>query len=128
MSADSLILQDRDNQMITHRIVAAHLCASLLAGAALADDARTTSNAKEPLPGMPPVVDTSNLYSETTPSHLSSALAGALPRVYVPNHSSDDVLRVQAHFEAVNHLEARGIDDEDILGGESPGLRVVDSG
>ena len=42
-------------------------------------------------PGMPPVVDASNLYSETTASYISPATAGALPRVYVPNLRTNDV-------------------------------------
>jgi YVTN family beta-propeller protein len=32
-----------------------------------------------------------NIYSETTAGHLSPATAGALPRVYVPNRSSNSV-------------------------------------
>ena len=32
-----------------------------------------------------------NIYSQTTASHLSPATAGALPRVYVPNRSSNSV-------------------------------------
>jgi YVTN family beta-propeller protein len=47
--------------------------------------------AAEPLPGMPPVVDPTNLYSETQAGRMSSAVAGALPRVYVPNRTSNDV-------------------------------------
>jgi YVTN family beta-propeller protein len=43
------------------------------------------------VPGMPPVVDPSNLYSETTAGKLSPAVAGDLPRVYVPNLQSNDV-------------------------------------
>jgi YVTN family beta-propeller protein len=43
------------------------------------------------VPGMPPVVDPSNLYSETTAGHLSATAREALPRVYVPNVSSNDV-------------------------------------
>src|SRR5713226_8598628 len=45
----------------------------------------------ETVPGMPPVVDPSNLYSETRSDKLSPAVAGALPRVYVPNLKSNDV-------------------------------------
>ena len=56
-----------------------------------ADGAATQSNPKDVLPGMPPVVDPANLYSETASGHMSPAVAGALERVYVPNHSSDDV-------------------------------------
>lgn len=45
----------------------------------------------ETVPGMPPVPDPTNLYSETRPHKLSPAVAGALPRVYVPNRQSNDV-------------------------------------
>ena len=53
-----------------------------LAGPALAIDT---------VPGMPPVVDPGNLYSETRAGALSPAVAGALPRIYVPNRTSNDV-------------------------------------
>ena len=43
------------------------------------------------VPGMPPVVNASNLYSETDAGKFSPAVAGALPRVYVPNRSSNNV-------------------------------------
>ena len=45
----------------------------------------------ETVPGMPPVVDPANLYSETAADKLSPAVAKALPRVYVPNLQSNDV-------------------------------------
>ncbi len=47
--------------------------------------------AVETIPGMPPVADPGNLYSETRPDKLSPAAAKALPRVYVPNLKSNDV-------------------------------------
>ncbi|HKC45751.1 MAG TPA: YncE family protein [Burkholderiales bacterium] len=40
---------------------------------------------------MPPVPNPANLYSETTADKLSPAVAGALPRIYVPNRQSNDV-------------------------------------
>jgi len=43
------------------------------------------------VPGMPPVVDPAHLYSEIAAGKLSPAVAGALARVYVPNHTSSDV-------------------------------------
>ena len=43
------------------------------------------------VPGMAPVVDPANLYSEIGPTHLSAAVSGALDRVYVPNRQSNDV-------------------------------------
>ena len=58
------------------------LCA---AGNGMAASAVTT------VPGMPPVVDASNLYGEAAAGHLSAAVAGALPRIYVPNLRSNDV-------------------------------------
>ncbi len=45
----------------------------------------------ETVPGMPPVVDAGNLYSETATGRMSPAVAGAVPRVYVPNRQSNDV-------------------------------------
>ena len=53
--------------------------------------AQPGARAVETVPGMPPVVDPSNLYSETRSDKLSPAVAGALPRVYVPNLKSNDV-------------------------------------
>src|SRR6185436_12333173 len=36
-------------------------------------------------PGMPPVIDSKNLYSESVAGKFSPAVAGVLPRVYVPH-------------------------------------------
>ena len=47
--------------------------------------------AVQTVPGMPPVLDAANLYSETAAGKFSPAVAGALPRVYVPNRASNDV-------------------------------------
>ena len=43
------------------------------------------------VPGMPPVPDPTNLYSETVAGRMSPAVAGALERVYVPNHTANTV-------------------------------------
>jgi YVTN family beta-propeller protein len=43
------------------------------------------------IPGMPPVTDASNLYSEAGAGKIAPAARGALPRVYVPNLQSNDV-------------------------------------
>ena len=45
----------------------------------------------ESIPGMPPVTNPTNLYSETTADKLSPALANVPPRVYVPNVKSHEV-------------------------------------
>ena len=43
------------------------------------------------VPGMPPVPDPKNLYSETTAGKMSPAVAGHLERIYVPNRSDNTV-------------------------------------
>ena len=43
------------------------------------------------VPGMAPVPDANNLYSETGANRLSPAVAGALERVYVPNRAANTV-------------------------------------
>jgi len=45
----------------------------------------------ESIPGMPPVTNPTNLYSETTAYKLSPALANVPTRVYVPNVKSHEV-------------------------------------
>jgi YVTN family beta-propeller protein len=48
-------------------------------------------SAIQTVPGMLPVVNAANLYSEAGANRLSAATAGALPRVYVPNLDSNTV-------------------------------------
>jgi YVTN family beta-propeller protein len=43
------------------------------------------------VPGMPPVIDPANLYSETAAGKMRPDVAAALPRIYVPNRRSNDV-------------------------------------
>jgi len=49
------------------------------------------ATAVDTVPGMPPVADAANLYSEIAAGKLSEAVKGHLPRVYVPNRQSNDV-------------------------------------
>jgi YVTN family beta-propeller protein len=83
------------------RIIAA---ATMLAGSATlawwasaqTNSAASAAPAPKPatvntVPGMPPVPDPKNLYSETGANRLSPAVAGALERVYVPNRSANTV-------------------------------------
>src|ERR1700692_578099 len=57
------------------------------------------------LAGMPPVVDPSNLYSETGAGKLSPAVAGALPRVCVPDVTSNDVYVIDpSSLQVVDHF------------------------
>lgn len=54
--------------------------------------ANATGAAVNTIPGMPPVVDPSNIYSEASgPDKMSPAVAGQLSRVYVPNLRGNSV-------------------------------------
>ena len=57
----------------------------------LSKAAETAPRAIQTVPGMPPVIDPNNLYSETRANKLSPAVAKHLHRVYVPNRTSNDV-------------------------------------
>jgi YVTN family beta-propeller protein len=65
--------------------------AAQAADAAASSSTRSVSAAIITVPGMAAVPDPNNLYSETGPGHMSSAVAGALERVYVPNHTANTV-------------------------------------
>jgi YVTN family beta-propeller protein len=65
--------------------------ALLLAACAWAGGAAGQPRPVETVPGMPPVPDPANLYSEIRADKLSPAVAGALPRIYVPNRQGNDV-------------------------------------
>lgn len=88
--------------MPSKRTVGACLALSLLAGGAIATRVvgaaapAPATRAAQParvvtIPGMAPVVDARNLYSEIGPSHLSPAVRGDLQRIYVPNLRTNDV-------------------------------------
>ena len=65
--------------------------------------------AGQTLPGMPPVIDPRNIYSETTTGKLSQATAAALQRVYVPNVKSGDVYVIDpASYQVVDHFMVGG--------------------
>ena len=58
------------------------------------------------VPGMPPVADPTNLYSETTAAKVSPALANDLPRVYVPHIQSNDVYVIDpATFQVIDKFK-----------------------
>jgi len=62
-------------------VVLAGLCVT---AAAVAQTVRT-------VPGMPPVTNPKDMYSNASANMFSPAVAGALQRIYVPNLRSDDV-------------------------------------
>ena len=81
------------------------LLALLLISASLA----RTSTEIQPLPGMPPVIDATNIYSETAASKMSPAVEGALPRVYVPNVRAAEIHVIDpTTFEVVGRFHIGG--------------------
>jgi DNA-binding beta-propeller fold protein YncE len=67
------------------------------------------------LPGMPPVVDPRNLYSETGADHVSPGVAGDLPRVYVPSLGADRVYVIDPERREVVDSFSVGIDPQHIV-------------
>ncbi|NVN03455.1 MULTISPECIES: YncE family protein [Asaia] len=59
--------------------------------AAAAPTAQTTPGAVQTIPGMPPVIDPKNIYSETVAGKISPAIKDDLARVYVPNLRGNSV-------------------------------------
>jgi len=58
------------------------------------------------LPGMPPVVDPNDIYSETRVGKLSPTVKGFPELVYVPNSGSNSVDVIDPHtFRVVNHFQ-----------------------
>jgi YVTN family beta-propeller protein len=53
------------------------------------------------VPGMPPVVDPSNLYSEAGAGKIGPVAINALPRIYVPNLRSNDVYVIDPATDTV---------------------------
>ncbi|HAT33746.1 MAG TPA: hypothetical protein DCW29_23755 [Janthinobacterium sp.] len=72
--------------------VASRVIAADKAVEKVADKAPAATGPIVTIPGMPPVLDPNNLYSENNgPSHLSPVVKGDLERIYVPNLRSNDV-------------------------------------
>ncbi|HUN94245.1 MAG TPA: YncE family protein [Burkholderiaceae bacterium] len=83
---------------VRSRVALAIAAACAAFAASRADAPRAASPGAAPaaapiatVPGMPPVVDPSNLYSETVAGRLSAAVQGDLERIYVPNLRGNDV-------------------------------------
>jgi YVTN family beta-propeller protein len=88
------------------------LLACLWAAAAAA---QPVTRPVETVPGMPPVPDPSNLYSETRADKLSPAAAGALPRVYVPNRQGNDVTVIDPATMKVVDRFAVGVNPQHVV-------------
>jgi YVTN family beta-propeller protein len=84
---------------------------ALWAGVAAAQGGRPV----ETVPGMPPVPDPGNLYSEIRSDKLSPAVAGALPRIYVPNRQGNDVTVIDPATMKVVDRFAVGINPQHVV-------------
>ncbi len=66
-------------------------------------------SAVDVVPGMPPVLDADNIYSEIRPGNLMPEVANDPPRVYVPNHASDNVTVIdQVTREVISTIPSGG--------------------
>ena len=66
-------------------------------------------------PGVPPVIDPRNLYSEVAAGKMSPAVADALVRIYVPNLRSNDVYVVDPATLKVEYRFKVGIGPQHIV-------------
>ena len=76
---------------------------------------QTPSTAIQTVPGMPPVVNAANLYSETAAGKLSPSVANALPRIYVPNRQSNDVYVIDPETMKVVDKFAVGLNPQHVV-------------
>ena len=59
-----------------------------------------------PLPGMPPVIDPADIYSEDHTGKMNPVAARALPRIYVPNTISNTVDVIDpATYKVIDHFK-----------------------
>ena len=90
------------------------LATTLGLAAAAALQAQTASApaaapAVQPPPGVMPVPDPKNLYSETASGKMSPNVAGALERIYVPNHKAHTVSVIDPATLKVTHTFKVGL-------------------
>jgi DNA-binding beta-propeller fold protein YncE len=113
-------------QSRTLKLVAASAAVFAASGAAWIAGAQTASAPPAPaapspvpavatVPGMPPVVDAKNLYSEQAAGKVLPAIAGDLRRIYVPNLRGGDVHVIDpASMKAVDRFKV-GIGPQHIV-------------
>ncbi len=78
-------------------------------GSASAPAASAAPAAIVTVPGMAPVPDPKNLYSEIAAGKMSPAVAGALERIYVPNHMAHTVSVIDPATLKVTHTFKVGL-------------------
>jgi YVTN family beta-propeller protein len=75
----------------------------------------TTTKKIDVLPGMPPVTNPNNIYSETGSTNMSPNVAGALQRVYVPNRRDNTVSVIDPATMKVIDVFSVGINPQHIV-------------
>ena len=85
------------------------------AARATADLTSRRRSAVHPVPGMPPVPDPNNQYSQTTKGKFSPATKGALYRVYVPNLRSNDVDVIDPKTFKILYRFPVGVDPQHVV-------------
>jgi YVTN family beta-propeller protein len=83
--------------------------AALPLGAQQASAPATAPAAIATVPGMAPVPDAKNLYSETASGKMSANVGGALERIYVPNHMAHTVSVIDPATLKVTHTFKVGL-------------------
>jgi YVTN family beta-propeller protein len=88
-----------------------------LAGRAVAGEPAMSPkpSAIRTVPGMPPVIDPNNLYSEVRPDKLSPVVAKHLSRVYVPNRASNEVAVIDPATFKVIHRFRVGVHPQHVV-------------
>lgn len=89
--------------------------ASRPAAVASASTSQTAPVGVTTVPGMPPVADRTNLYSETGARRFSPNVAGALERVYVPNRADNTVSVIDPSTMAVVDTFKVGINPQHVV-------------
>src|SRR5438552_16024940 len=98
--------------------------ATLAVTLALAAGSAYAAAGIETVPGMPPVTNPTNLYSETTADKLSPALANVPTRVYVPNVKSHEVHVIDpATFTVIDQYKLGKNPQHDVPARDLPTLR-----
>jgi YVTN family beta-propeller protein len=98
------------------QVAAAALCGFLIVGTAWA------AADSSPLPGMPPVKDPHNLYSDTKPGMINAVIQSYPSLVYVPNSKSDNVdvidpktFKIVEHFELPKHGRKGSLEPQHVV-------------
>jgi YVTN family beta-propeller protein len=105
------------------RILAVAGATSILAGCSGSPDTKTQAAAPSPatatagpLPGMPPVLDSADIYASDHAGNLSDSVRNFPSRVYVPNSGSNTVDVIDPKtFKVVGHFSSGGREPQHVV-------------